>query len=230
MRHPLSTSGSGGVSKGPVAVGDVYGFVVEHALSQAVPQDFQPSVAQGPQGGVVALSGGDFAVVKLAGPAAVQQTAKRPLVNRGAEVMIVRQAAGDDEVTFLRPAGDRGGAGVALQTAGTVELVDVFADLARDPGGEQIPEPGHAQVDLTARERLARVGVLGGVIAPGAGPAEQQLGHPSLPAATGLVQGQQLDCGQPDPGSLGSHEVVPGGSDGADSAATTRSANRSGQP
>src|ERR1700716_1775001 len=88
MRHPLSTPGSGGVSEGPVAVGDVCGFVVEHALGQAVPQDFQPSVAQGPQGGVVALSGGDFTVVELAGPNTVQQTTKRPLVNRSAEVMI----------------------------------------------------------------------------------------------------------------------------------------------
>ena len=47
MRHPLSTSGSGGVSEGSVAVGDVHGFVVEHVLGQAVPEHFDPAVAEG---------------------------------------------------------------------------------------------------------------------------------------------------------------------------------------
>jgi hypothetical protein len=31
-------------------------------------------------------------------------------------------------------------------------LVDVVADLARDPGGETITQARHAQVDLAARE------------------------------------------------------------------------------
>ena len=65
MRHPLSTPGSGGVSEGSVAVGDVHGFVVEHALGQAVPQDFQPALAQGPQGGVFE---------RVAGPVADRST------------------------------------------------------------------------------------------------------------------------------------------------------------
>jgi hypothetical protein len=132
------------------------------------------------------------------------------LVHGGAEVVVVRQPAGDHEIAFTRSAGDWCGAGVALQTSRVVELADVFADLARDPGGEQIPEPGHAPVDLTARERLPRVGILHGVLAAAAPPAQQQLGHPGLPAAAGLVQCQQLPGSQPDTGGLGPHQVVAG--------------------
>src|SRR5581483_3887708 len=126
MRHPLSTSGLGGVSECPVSVGDVDGFVVEHSLGQAVPQDFQPPVAQGTQRGVVAFLSGDFAVVELAGPAALLQAAKRPLVDRRAEVMVVRQSAGDDEVALAGSASDRSGTGVALQPRWAGELSDVF--------------------------------------------------------------------------------------------------------
>lgn len=47
MRHPLSIPGSGCVSEGAVAVGDVHGFVVEHALDQAqsipIPSTCPPS-------------------------------------------------------------------------------------------------------------------------------------------------------------------------------------------
>ena len=100
MRHPLSTPDSGGVSEGSVAVGDMHGLVVEHTLGEAVPQDFEPAVAQGAQRGVVALSGGDFAVVELTGPAALGEAAERPLVDRGAEVVVVRQPAGDDEIAL----------------------------------------------------------------------------------------------------------------------------------
>ena len=63
-------------------------------------------------------------------------------MDRCAEVVVVRQAAGDDEVALAGAAGDRGGAGVALQRVRRVELGDVFADFARGPGGEQVPEPG----------------------------------------------------------------------------------------
>jgi hypothetical protein len=44
-----------------------------------------------------------------------------------------------------------------VDAVGVIELADVFADLARNPGGEQVPEPGHAQVDLTARERMRNI-------------------------------------------------------------------------
>src|SRR3954454_12477673 len=83
VRHPLSTPRSRCVSEGSVAVGDVHVLVVAHALGQAVPQDLQPPVAQSPQGGVVALSSGDFAVVELACPAASGEAAERPLVHCG---------------------------------------------------------------------------------------------------------------------------------------------------
>src|SRR4051812_41711959 len=108
MRHPLSTPESGGASEGSVAVGDVEVLVVEHALGEAVPEDLQPAVAQGAQGGVVAFSGADFLVVELAGPAASDEAAERPLMDRVAQVAIVREPAGHDEVALAGAAGDRG--------------------------------------------------------------------------------------------------------------------------
>ena len=87
----------------------------------------------------------------------------------------------------------------------------MLADLTGDPSGEAVSQAGEAQVDRAARERVPRVGVLDGVVAAGAAAAEQQLAHALFPAAAGLVQGQQLDRGQPDPGGLGPDEVVAGG-------------------
>lgn len=193
MRHPLSTTSSGGVSEGSVAVGDVEVFVVEHVAGQAVPEDFEPAIGQGAQGGVVAFLGADFAVVELSGPAACGEAAEGPLVDRGAEVMVMGQAACDDEIALPGPAGDGCRSGVALQSGRFVELVDVFADLAGDPSCEAVTQAGEAQVDLPARERFSRIGVLDGVITPGAGSAKQQLGHAVFPAAAGLVQRQELD-------------------------------------
>jgi len=76
------------VSEGAAAVGDVGGLVVGHALGEAVPEDFQPAVAEGAQGVVVALSDGDLVVVELAGPAALGEAAEGPLVDRVAEVAV----------------------------------------------------------------------------------------------------------------------------------------------
>src|SRR6185312_16530540 len=214
VRHPLSTTCSGGAAEGSVAVGDVHGLVVGDALGQAVPEELQPAVAEGAQGGVVAFAGFDFLVVELSGPAASGQATEGPLVDGGAEVAVMREAAGDDEVALARAAGDRGLAGVALQPVRGVELFDVFADLSGDPSGEDVSQAGEAQVDRPAWEGVPRVGVLDGVVAAGAPPAEQQLGHPLAPAAAGLVQREQLDGGQPDAGGLGAHQVVAGGQRG----------------
>jgi len=54
MRHPVNTGLRRRV-RGSVAVGGVHGFVVEHALGQAVPEDLDPPVGQGAQRGVVAF-------------------------------------------------------------------------------------------------------------------------------------------------------------------------------
>src|SRR5262249_10458329 len=107
MRHPLSTSGSGGWSEGSFAVGLVGGLVGEDALGEAVPEDFQPAVAQGAQGVVVALAGCDLGVVELPCPGAAGQAAEGPLVDGVAEVAVVGQAAGHDEVALAGAAGDR---------------------------------------------------------------------------------------------------------------------------
>jgi hypothetical protein len=49
MRHPLSTLCR--LSEHVGAVGGAYGIVAAHVEAQAVPEDFQPVVAQGPQSG-----------------------------------------------------------------------------------------------------------------------------------------------------------------------------------
>src|SRR6266511_6176287 len=78
MRHPLSTTVSGGLAECAVAVGDVGGLVVEHALAKAVPQHLQPAVAERSEGGVVGLAAGALGVVELPGPAGLAQRAERP--------------------------------------------------------------------------------------------------------------------------------------------------------
>ena len=83
------------------AVGGVGGFVVVGALGQAVPEDFEPPVAQASQGGVVSLAGGDLGFVELAGPGGAVQAAERPLLDGLAEVPVVGRALGD--VNSLRP-------------------------------------------------------------------------------------------------------------------------------
>src|SRR5512144_1382335 len=170
----VTVGGSGG-SVVAGAVGDVDGLVVAGAAAQAVPEDLEPAVAEGAQRGVVGLAGGPLGVVEVAGPAAAGQAAKRPLVHRVAEVAVVRQATGDDDVALAGATGHRGTARVALQRVRRGELLEVVADFAGDPGGETITQARHAQVDLAARDHLPRVGVLPAALAAGAGGADQQL-------------------------------------------------------
>jgi len=147
MRHPRSTSGSGCSSEGSVAVGYVDVLVVERALGEAVPEDFQPAVPEGTQRVVMGFPGGDLGVVELPGPAACGEAAERPLMHGVTEVVVVREPAGDDEIALAGASGDRGGAGVALQPVRGVELADVLADLTGDPSCEAVSQAGEAQVD-----------------------------------------------------------------------------------
>lgn len=90
------------------------------------------------------------------------QAAECPLMDRGAQVAIVGQAAGDDEIALAGASGHGGLSRVALQGVRRRELLDMVADLARDPGGKTITQARHAQLDLAAREGVPRVGVLDG--------------------------------------------------------------------
>ncbi len=95
MRHPLSTSGRL-LERGCLStVGGVDGFVIEHAFVQAVPQDFEPPVAQGAQRGVVGCSGGGLGVVEVPGSWGPGEAAERPLPGGFAGVAVAGQAAGD---------------------------------------------------------------------------------------------------------------------------------------
>ena len=62
MRHPLPISRREGQVL--LSVGGVDLLVVRDAEAPAVPADFQPTVAEGAQGGVVAAAGGDLDVVE----------------------------------------------------------------------------------------------------------------------------------------------------------------------
>src|SRR6266516_5332099 len=200
MRHPVSTTGSGGAAEGAVAVGDVDGLVVQLALAQAVPQDFQPAVAERSEGGLVGLAAPTLGVVELPGPAGLTQAAKRPLLDGAGEVAVAGQPAGDHQLAFAGAAGDRGLARVALQRVRRLVLAGMVADLAGDPGGEAVTEAGNAQVDLAARERLPLVepigvgsGLAGAAVAGG---AQQQSTHAALPAVPLGGDRQQLGGGQ----------------------------------
>src|SRR6266536_5779613 len=161
MRHPLSTTVSGGLAECAVAVGDMGGLVVEHALAKAVPQHLQPAVAERSERGMVGLAAGALGVVELPGPAGLSQAAEGPLLDCGGVVAVAGQPAGDHQLALAGAAGDRGLAGVACQRVRRLVLVGMVADLAGDPGGEAVTEAGKAQVDLAARERLPLVEPVG---------------------------------------------------------------------
>src|SRR5712691_8308349 len=211
MRHPLSTPvRSGGQwhpSERAVSVGDVDGLVVEDTLAQAVPEQLEPAVGEGAQGGVVAFAGGSFGVVELACPAGAAEAAEGPLLDGVAEVAVVGEPAGDDELALAGAPGDRRFAGVALERARRLELLRVVADLAGDPGGEAVTEARKAQVDLAAREALPPFVLARLLCSAAAGGAEQQLAHPPLPGASLAADREQLLGGEPDRVGLGADEI-----------------------
>src|SRR6266536_61197 len=211
VRHPLSTSGSGSAAVGAVAVGDVGGLVVEHALVQAVPQHLQPVVAERAQGGVVGLAAGALGVIERPCPAGFAQRAERPLLDRGGQVAVAGQPAGHHQFGLAGAAGDGGFAGVACQRVRRLELFRVVADLVGDPGGEAVTKAGKAQVDLAARERLPQLVLWWGVGASLSRGAQQQRAHAALPGATLVADGQQLGGAKSDRIGLGADQVVPRG-------------------
>src|ERR1700753_4407966 len=125
MRHPLSTTGSGGLlelvgaAEGAVAVGDVDGFLVGGVPGQAVPEDLEPAVAQGAQSGVVFFPAVTLGVVELAGPAGGSQAGERPLLHGVGEVAVAGQPGRDDQFTLAGAAGERGrGCGTTVTVRG----------------------------------------------------------------------------------------------------------------
>ena len=142
VRHPLATLGLGGVAAGAVAVGDMGGFVVQLAPDEAVPQNLQPAVAERSEGGVVGLAAGALGVVEVPGPARAARAAEGPLLDGVGQVAVAGQPGRHHQFGLARAAGDRSFAGITCQRVRRLELFDVVADLAGDPGGEAVTEPG----------------------------------------------------------------------------------------
>jgi len=213
MRHPLSTpcgSGSQGhPSERPIAVRYVDGLLVEEALLQAVPEHLEPAVAEGAQGGVVALPLRPLPVVELAGPARGTEAAEGPLLDGVAEVAVVGEPAADDELALARAPRHRRLAAVALERARRLELGRMVADLAGDPGGEAVTEARKAQVDLAAREAFATLCRPRLALTATPRRPEQERAHPPLPDPALLPDREQLGRGQADRVSLGADEIGP---------------------
>src|SRR5680860_446470 len=148
MRHPLSTLRGSELSAGALTVGLVEVLVVEGVAVEAVPEDVEPAVAEGAQGGVVALAAPAEFVVVLASPVGPAQRAEGPVLDGAIEVAVAGEPFGDDEFGFAGSSCDGGLAAVGLEGVGRVELAGMVTDLACDPGGETDPEPWHAEVDL----------------------------------------------------------------------------------
>jgi class 3 adenylate cyclase len=210
MRHRLSTTVSSCPSEGPVSVGDVDGFVVADVLVEAVPEDLEPPVAEGAQGGVVGFVAGSLFVVELAGPGRVAQGAEGPLLDGVAQEAVAGQSVGHNEFALAGTAGHGGFAGIALERVRCLEAFGMVADLTGDPGGETITEAGKAQVDLAARERLPQVFLRGPFRSSLSGCSQEDRAHPSFPGSALSADGEELGCGQADGVGLGPHEVVPG--------------------
>jgi len=64
----------------------------------AVPEDFEPAVAQGAQRLMAGLADSDLGVVEVAGPGGLGEAAGRPLGDGFAEVAIVGRTAGAYEL------------------------------------------------------------------------------------------------------------------------------------
>src|ERR1700745_1737031 len=117
---PVRCGGAGDSGRGgrPVslAVGGVGCLVVADVFMQAVPQDFEPAVAELAQRTVVAVAGGGLLVVELPGPGGPGKAAEGPLLDGLAEGAVIGQAAGDGELAAPRPPGDGRTACVALKS------------------------------------------------------------------------------------------------------------------
>jgi hypothetical protein len=146
MRHPLSTSRRG--FEGSGAVCSVFGLVVEDADAQAVPEDFEPAVAQGAQCGVVGFACSDLGIVELPRPGGLLEAAKRPLLDGFAEIAVAGQAAFILYRTYVI-AGDR------PQLRPDLAVRDQLAQLGVGVEGEQAADPGVFGVVLLLRRAAA---------------------------------------------------------------------------
>jgi hypothetical protein len=100
---------------GALPVGGMDRFVVADTTVQAVPEDFQPAVAEGAQSSVVTLAALHLGRVERSGPAGAPQRAERPVLDGVAEEVVVGLPAADDVLAAAGASGDRCLAGVALQ-------------------------------------------------------------------------------------------------------------------
>jgi hypothetical protein len=94
-----------------------------------MPEHLQPAVAEGPQGGVVALPTGTLGVVELTPPGRAADRAEGPLLDGVGQVAIAGQAVGDHQLALPGAAGDGSLSGIALQRVRRLELLEVAADL-----------------------------------------------------------------------------------------------------
>ena len=76
------------------AVGEFGGYL------QAVPEKLHPPVAERPEGGVVPFPSLNLPVVEFPRPSASLEAAERPLMDRGAQIMVVGEAARHNKVAF----------------------------------------------------------------------------------------------------------------------------------
>ena len=128
-------------------------FVEDLSCLEAVVELPEELVEQVPLGLVVPVSGGAarIEVSPCAGTGA-QRTDRPGVPDRGQAPVLDMPVHHDDFSTA--GAGDRGGAGVGLQSAGVGEAGAVVSDLGEHPGAGQQPEPWEANNDLGVRVLL----------------------------------------------------------------------------
>ena len=126
------------------------GIVVEGAGLQAAVQDGDDPVGKLAQGSVVLGAAGAFGVAEGAGRARLPRRRKAWAHERVGEAVVADEPGGDD-LLLPRRAGDRGGGGVVLEGLAADVPVRVVAELAEDPGAEDVSQAGLGQVDLSVR-------------------------------------------------------------------------------
>src|SRR5829696_7668961 len=139
------------VSSGePVLAGPGGVFVVGGVVAQAGVQDGDEPVGEGAEGLVVGSAAGALAVVVAAGATGGGEGGEGLLVEGVGETP-VPGPAGQHDAFGAGSLGDRRHAGVVLPGPGVGVAVGVIPHLGEHPGGEDRPEPGLAQVDLSVR-------------------------------------------------------------------------------
>src|SRR5438874_3854481 len=122
-------------------VARVFGLVVGGAVLPHAPEDLEPPLSEAAERGGVARAPLALLPVVGLGPDAGGAAEVRPEVDGGPQ-RHVAAAADDHVVAFAGAAGDRGGAGVALQGLGAVERLAVRAELGQQPRGDPVAGAG----------------------------------------------------------------------------------------